>query len=506
MPQKSTVKSDDSWTRWKPERKARLLRHLSASRYWSDPAAWVSDCIEWPEGEKPLRYQLDALSELVEYGRVCERGPHGLGKTSTAAFAVLWFADTRDALGKDWKTPTTASKWRQLEEYLWPDIHKWARRLRWERLGRRPFTDRELLDLSLNLETGTAFALASNEAANIEGAHADHLLWIYDEAKSIPDAIFDASEGALAGAGGDTGREAYAFAFSTPGEPTGRFYAIHAKQSGFEDWKTRHVTVDEAIAAGRVSQSWVASRARQWGRSSAVFKNRVLGEFASSDTDSVIPLEWVERANERWERAVEAGWPPVVCYGVDVADGGEDQTVIAVRNGDAISEIRRPPPGDTMITAGHVASLLNAYQGVAVVDAIGVGAGVVARLREQGFRVEPFNAAEGTKATDVSGELEFANKSAAAWWGLRDRLNPAHAGEVALPADDLLTGDLTAPKWRVSSSGKILIESKDEIRKRLARSTDTGDAVVMAFWQTNTPARVSSARGRQIPRLVGGRP
>jgi len=58
---------------------------------------------------------------------------------------------------------------------------------------------------------------------------------------------------------------------------------------------------------------------------------------------------------------------------------------------------------------------------------------------------------------------------------------------VALPPDDLLTGDLTAPHWRVMSNARIQVEGKDEIKKRLGRSTDDGDAVVMAFWEDARP-------------------
>jgi hypothetical protein len=107
-------------------------------------------------------------------------------------------------------------------------------------------------------------------------------------------------------------------------------------------------------------------------------------------------------------------------------------------------------------------------------------------LREQHFDIEGFNASEGTKERDKSGEIGFVNKRAAAWWALRELLDPAGDGEIALPPDDELTGDLTAPQWTVQSGGRILIESKDDIRKRLGRSTDAGDAVVMAF---ATPSR-----------------
>jgi hypothetical protein len=238
-------------------------------------------------------------------GQGADRLSHGLGKTTLNAWAVLWFALTRD--GEDWKVITTASAWRQLEVYLWPEVHKWARLLKWDKLGRRPFTDGELLTLNLKLATGQASAVASNLPALIEGAHADHILYLFDESKTIPEGTFDAAEGAFAGAGEGSALEALALAASTPGEPVGRFYDIHKRKPGFEDWHVRHVTVEEAIAAGRVSPQWVEQRAKQWGVTSAVYQNRVKGEFCSSDEDSVIPLAWVEAACARWEGQSLAG-------------------------------------------------------------------------------------------------------------------------------------------------------------------------------------------------------
>lgn len=88
----------------------------------------------------------------------------------------------------------------------------------------------------------------------------------------------------------------------------------------------------------------------------------------------------------------------------------------------------------------------------------------------------------GSQAACSSGEPGFANCRSAAWWTLRELLDPANGWEIALPADDLLTGDLTAVKWRVTSAGRIQVESKEEIRKRLGRSTDHGDAVIQAFY------------------------
>ncbi len=217
--------------------------------YRNDPVGFAHDCIAWPDGKALASYQAEILAALATHHRAAARGPHGLGKTALAAIAVLWFALTREAAGEDWKIPTTAGAWRQLTKYLWPEIHKWARKVRWETVGRDPFSPSELLTLNLKLPHGEAFAVASNSAELIEGAHADGLLYLFDEAKAIPASTFDAAEGAFSGAGRDTGQEAFALAISTPGEPQGRFYDMHRRRPGFEDWFVRHVTLEEAMRA-----------------------------------------------------------------------------------------------------------------------------------------------------------------------------------------------------------------------------------------------------------------
>ena len=97
----------------------------------------------------------------------------------------------------DWKIPTTASGWRQLVKFLWPEVHKWSRRINWQKIGRREFTKEELLGRNLKLNYGEAFALASNRPELIEGAHADSIMYVFDESKIIPDGTWDSAEGAL---------------------------------------------------------------------------------------------------------------------------------------------------------------------------------------------------------------------------------------------------------------------------------------------------------------------
>ena len=449
-------------------------------RWYSDPVLFATECLEWPEGQALTAYQGEILAALVEHRRVAVRSPHGAGKSALCALVILWFALSRDLALEDWKVLTTAGSWRQLVAYLWPEIALWSRRFRWDVIGRPPFDPRtELMLTTLRLSHGQAFAGASDDPQLLEGMHSDQVLVVFDEAKSIVAGTWEAMEGALAGQG-----TSLALAVSTPGSPSGVFFDIHSRKLGYEDWAVRHVTFEEAIAADRISATWASARRRQWGEASAVFKNRVEGLFASSDEDSVIALPWIEQANDRWQ-----GWKdstedpgPVTVAGVDVARMGADQTVVALRHQDIVTELRRSHHEDTMATAGRVVGVLEANPGArAVVDVIGLGSGVVDRLRELGFkRTVAFNASSGTTRKDRSGELGFVNTRSAAWWWLREQLDPTFEPVLALPPDDLLIGDLSAPRYSVTSSGKIQVESKDEIRKRLGRSTDSGDAVVQA--------------------------
>lgn len=461
-------------------------------QYRNDPVAFVHDCYRWKNGEGPTVYQDAILADLPIYKRVCARGPHGLGKTALNSWAIHWFALTRDGFN-DWKIPTTASAWRQLQKYLWPEVHKWTRALKWNKLGREPFEGRkELLDLSLKLTTGEAFALASNVPDLIEGAHAEELLYIFDESKVIEPETWNSAEGAFS-----TGNPLW-LATSTPGEPNGTFYDIQARKPGYEDWKVHKVTLEDCIKAGRISPEWAESRRVQWGENSAAYQNRVLGEFATSEEDGVIPLRLIEQANELWKLWDENGRKgDFVALGADISDRGGDKNVLAHRydvypvkgdptfpkNFSVISQLDRSGNKDVMQTTGDIAGILRAKHGKAIVDAIGVGAGVVPRLREQGFEAIAFVASRKTNHLDRAGELGFVNMRSAAWWNLREMLED---GTLAIPPDDQLTGDLTAPHWRVLSGGKIQVESKDTIRERIRRSTDDGDAVVQVMFMYGT--------------------
>ena len=447
--------------------------------YYNDRVAFVHDCIRWPEGEGPTEYQVEALG-LFDGGerRVCIRSPHSAGKTALAAWLTLHFSLTRD--GGDWKVPTLASSWRQLTKYLWPEVHRWARSLNWSVIHRAPFTERELMVRSLRLGTGEAFALTATDAMLIEGAHAPQLLYVFDESKAISVPLWDAAEGAFATLGG-----AYWLAISTPGEPQGRFYDIQSRKPGYDDWTVMHVTLEDGIRAGRIDPKWAEKRREQWGEGSPVYKNRVLGEFAESSVDTVIPLSWVEAAVERWYEWDKRGWE--LSLGVDVGGGTErgDQSVIAVvydrfkvKSLDKVP-VATDPSVSTMELVGRIMSYGKVKH--CVIDAIGIGLGVLHRLREQQREATAFVASADTTLRDKTGEVGFINWRAAAWWIMRELLEPNSGYDVCLPPDDELIGELTAPTWAYTSSAKIKVEAKESLKSTLGRSTNCADAVIQAI-------------------------
>lgn len=433
-------------------------------RYRADPVDFATEVLHMHVAP----YQADIMRQFVIRRRMAVRAPHGIGKTTVTAALVLWAVATADV---DTKVVTTAGAWRQLTFFLWPEIKKWAHRASWDLVGLRMRQGVELLEMSIKTTNCIVVAAASDNAATMEGAHASRIFYFFDEAKIINADVWDAAEGAFS-----TG-EAYAFACSTPGEPSGRFYEIHKRRPGLESWGVRHVTIDEGIAAGRINRQWVEDKKRQWGEQSAVYQNRVLGEFADASSDSVIPLKWIELAVERWQLLQESGL--VIegnkYYGVDPAYKGADKTTIATVIEFYLAEIQEHALEDTMATAGRVAALADTAEPIGV-DVIGIGAGVFDRLSELGFNAIPVNVSEKSPYTDTTGQIQFYNLRAYIWWLLRERLDPAGEEPAAIPPSDQLIGDLAAPQYKYTSSGKIQVESKDDLRRRLGRSTDYADA------------------------------
>jgi hypothetical protein len=230
------------------------------------------------------------------------------------------------------------------------------------------------------------------------------------------------------------------------------------------------------------------------------------GDFTAGIEDDpwqLIPSEWVEFAFERW-RKHELGslGKKLSQVGCDPARGGKDQTIIAKRYGRWFAPLEKHAGADTPDGPSVASLVVSAILGTdahAVIDLIGIGTSVFDFLIAWGYDARDFVAsARNPDATDKTGKLFFANHRAEAYWFFREALDPHSGAGLMLAPDAQLKADLCAPKWSVRS-GSIVVESKDEIFKRLKRSTDCGDATVLSLY--NQPRKIASrpkAGGKRV--------
>jgi hypothetical protein len=227
------------------------------------------------------------------------------------------------------------------------------------------------------------------------------------------------------------------------------------------------------------------------------------GNFSAGLKDAdfqVIPTAWIEAAQRRW-RADAGAQRPMTAIGLDVAAGGDDQTVLAARHGGWYAPLVRKPGQETRDGSAVAAIVVSVRRNACpvIVDVGGgFGGAPTMRLRDNGIAAVGFNGSHGSIAKTRDGQLAFYNKRAEAWWRMREELDPAQLGgsAVALPPDASIKADLAAPRWELTARG-IKLEGKDDIRKRLGRSPDDGDAIVMAL---SEGARAAAKQARESQR------
>ena len=230
------------------------------------------------------------------------------------------------------------------------------------------------------------------------------------------------------------------------------------------------------------------------------------GNFGAGLKDhdfQVIPTAWIEAAQGRWREGAGRGIA-MTSIGLDVAQGGADCTVLAARHGGWYAPLLRKSGHDTRdgsAVAAAVVALRRDRCPVVVDVGGGFGGDTVARLKDNGIPVAGFNGANGSMAKTRDGQLGFFNRRAEAWWRMREELDPGQDGGsiLALPPDASVKADLAAPRWELTARG-IKIEDKDAIRKRLGRSPDEGDAIVMCMSEGTRAVAAALRRGRHEAR------
>lgn len=463
--------------------------------------------------------QEEVLAALPERRRVAVKSGNGLGKGFSAAVAVLWFLHRHDPA----VVLSTAPTFRQVRHILWRQIHSLHRRAA-DKLGGK------LLDTRWELaDDRYAMGLSADTADQFQGFHSPNMLIVVDEAEGVSDEIYEAIEAVM------TSDASRLLLIGNPTTASGAFRRAFYQERNIYHCITISALDSPNVQAGRVvipgltTARWVEERRQIWGEDNPLYRARVLGEFPDQAADTLIRLSDIEAAAGRYADAGAPGTgaagdlaarpdpdsplrpepgeePPdgddparpegtnreparkgaagdEVTLAVDVARFGSDRSVILRRRGRQVEEIRTFNGMDTMELAGWVAAAIREFQpSQTCIDEVGVGAGVVDRLREQGYGVRGVNVAHAARQKEI-----FANLRAEGYWRLRELFA---AGEIRIPPDQQLMGELAALRYSYDSQGRILLESKETLRQRGVPSPDKADALMLAFVAPVSRARL----------------
>ncbi len=413
--------------------------------------------------------QHEILQSVAHHKRTAVKACHASGKTFSAAAIVLWWiAFLHDAIAV-----TTAPTWTQVERLLWGEIHKVVRGAS---IGYPPPTATEL-----HVEPGRyAIGLSTNEGVRFQGFHGNVLI-VMDEAPGVQPEIWEAIESIRAG--GDV----RVLALGNPTIASGPFYdAFTANReawnlitiSAFDTPNLAGISLKQLLKLPEkelnqnpcpylTTRAWVKEKYIEWGPGHPLWESRVLGNFPSADPNGLILLTWVEQARLREPIPSTAD----IEAGVDVAEGGENETVACIRRGPHVIAEKGWSERDPR---GPVAELLKRYGVRKVkVDKIGVGAYFETHLRDLGFEVMGVNVGEAARDRE-----RFANLKAELYWGLRERFE---RGEISGTFNERTISQLTAIRYELTPKGQIAIEAKEKMARRGVKSPDWAEALMLAF-------------------------
>lgn len=393
----------------------------------------------------------------------------GVGKSALVAWLNLWMMSTR--LGST--SINTANTESQLKTKTWAELGNWHTlciNSHWfERsalsLKPAPWFEKALKD-QLKIDSGYYYSQAllwsEDNPDAFAGTHNHNgLLLIFDEASGIPKPIWTVSEGFFT----EPIVDRYWFCFSNPRRNTGEFFECFHKNRDY--WKRRNL--DSRKVEGTDSGLLQQIVARH-GDDSDEARVEVKGEFPRQGDKQFISREFVEDATQR--ELVPDDHAPLI-LGVDIARFGNDKTVLRWRQG---RDARSIPPVvvkgmDNMQVAGLVAHWINKTNPDGVFIDAGNGTGVIDRLKELGYKVH--EVWFGTK----SSQEEWANKRTEMWAKMREWLRGG-----CIDDSQELKDDLTGPEYKfMGSSDKMMLESKEEMKKRGLASPDHGDALAVTF-------------------------
>lgn len=428
-------------------------------RYHKDPVKFAREVI----GMDPDDWQCELLEAVAnpEIRRVTCRSGHGVGKSSAVAMAAIWHVLMRVPS----KTVVTAPTSAQLFDACFAEMKNIAKRLK------PPFDD--LLEIKsdrIELKSSPESTFISCRTSRQEqpealaGVHSPSTLLLADESSGIPESVFEAASGSMSGIHATT------VLTGNPTRNTGFFYDTHNRLK--ENWYTMHVS---CIDSKRVSDDFVNDMKNRYGEDSPAYHVRVLGNFPPSESDTVIPVSLIDHA---MKNDIKVHEDTVSIWALDVARQGNDSSVLCKRQGPIIHPLTVWNNLDLMQLSGAVKAEYDAVSASKkpieiIVDSVGLGAGVLDRLRELGLPARGLNVSERSMQKET-----YINLRAELWFRCKSWLEGM---DVKIPHDDRLWAELAAPRYHFTSSGKIQVESKEAMKKRGINSPDRADAVCLSL-------------------------
>lgn len=449
--------------RWKP---ARL-----ALAYGKDYPAFAVDVL----GVRMHDTLEEFLVAFQTKPRIVRKGCYSSAKTFDAAVAGLCFLYTNYPS----KLITTAPSGRQVEKLLWSEINT-LHAANAERLGGRCLTT----ELKIAPEWfGLGFSADKYNESGQQGFHSPHVCFIGDEAPGLAPSIFNLyrkfcsspqTDRALFIGNAISSAVPFGQCFTTPG-----WHKITTRAADCVNVKKGRVVIP-----GMVSAEWVAQMQEDFSPESPIYRMMVEAEFPETSEKGLIPASWVVAAFERWLKLRDNPPSGAKRLGVDVSRGGSDETVLTYRIGNFIARQTALATPDLSRLQDLLEMEARAGWGVSI-DVVGLGAGVFDTLRSRGVTITAHNGAESSHRKDKSGELGFVNKRSEVYWSVRELLNPDNGGDdplhnlLALPQDERLLQELTAPEWEPIAGGKIKVEPKEEVKAKINRSPDRADSLTI---------------------------
>lgn len=461
-----------------------------------DPLGWARYAYDWGQGDLarhagPRSWQADVLSDIGRHLqdkatrhrplRIAVASGHGIGKSALIGMVTNWAMSTM----RDCRCVVTANTENQLRTKTWPEIAKWARlslTADWWHVPAMSLYGRD--EGAEKSWRGDAIPWSENNTEAFAGLHNEgrRILLVFDEGSKIADKVWEVAEGALT----DAETEIIWLAFGNPTQATGRFRECWGAQRHL--WVTRQI--DSRTVEG-VNREYLDEMAATYGEDSDIVRVRIRGQFPAQSAAQFIGSDAVSGAQTRAIGSKDPGAPMVL--GVDIARFGDDQCVIRGRQG---RDGRVIPPikwrgMDTVFSAGKVAEAIRRYDPAAVfIDGGGVGGGVVDILKSQGYRVIEVNFGAKARAPN-----KYANKRAEMWDEMRDWL-----GRGSIDTDQQLADDLLGPEYGFDKDSRLLLERKEDMKKRGLASPDDGDALALTFAEPVSRLDVRTSRMFQAQR------